>query len=285
MKELTTHQAAPDADWRVVIDASQRRKLVSLSELWEFRDLLMLLVKRDISVRYRQTALGVLWAVLQPLGMVAIFSIVFGRLARMPSDGVPYALYAFAGLLPWQFFSLAITSASMSVVNSRNLVTKVYFPRLIVPVAAIGAPMLDLLVATGIMTVMTLWYGRSLPGDLIILLPLFYLLTALTAIGVGSFIAALNVAYRDFRNMMPFLTSAWMFATPVIYPPSIIPEKYASWIYLNPMAGIISGIRSAWFDLPFNYGGMALSAAVSLLMLSVGMSYFRATERRIADIV
>lgn len=268
----------------VVIDAESPRRGLDLRELWRYRDLWLLLVRRDISVRYRQTALGVLWAVLQPVAQMLIFTIIFGRFARMPSEGIPYSLYAFAALLPWLFFSTAFNSIGSSLVGSGTLITKVYFPRLVAPLAAIGAPCVNLAVSTAFMLLLMAWKGHW-PSAQIVWLPLLYLLTAMIAIGVGTLIAALAVAYRDFRNLMQPLILAWMFLTPVIYPPTIVPEQWRWLLQLNPMTGVVGGARSAWFGLPFDLPALAVSISMALLLLFVGLAYFRRAERRFADII
>lgn len=268
----------------VIIDASKPRLGLNVREIWRYRDLLYVLAKRDISVRYRQTALGALWAILQPLGTMLIFTLIFGRLARMPSDGVPYSLFAFAGLLPWIFFASALSSVGTSVVSSSNLVTKVYFPRLIIPMAAIGAPFLDLVISTGFMFVLMMYHGYW-PTLNLLWLPCLFLLAALTAIGVGTLIAALTVSYRDFRHLLQPLITFWLFLTPVIYPPSIVPEQWRWLLFLNPMSGVVGAIRSAWFGHPFDLQAVGASIAISLLLLWIGISYFRSVERRFADII
>lgn len=268
----------------VVIDSARPPRGLNLREIWRYRDLLLLLIRRDISVRYRQTALGVLWAVLQPIGQMLIFSLIFGRLARMPSDGVPYSLFAFAGLLPWLFFSNSFNAVGSSLVGSSNLISKVYFPRLVVPLAAVGAPCVDLAIST-ICMFLLMFYQGYWPSLQILWLPALFALTAITAVGVGTLIAALVVAYRDFRNLMQPMIMAWMFLTPVIYPPTIVPEHWRWVLYFNPMAGIVNAIRSAWFGRPFDFFSLGLSAGISLLMLMIGLSYFRSVERRFADII
>lgn len=268
----------------IIIEAKAGRSGWQLQELWRYRDLLLLLAKRDVTIRYRQTLLGAAWALLQPLATVGIFTLIFGRLAGMPSDGIPYSLFAFAGLLPWLFFSSALNAAGNSVVNSSNLVTKVYFPRLIIPVSAIGAPLVDLAITMTFMLVMLWYHGMSLTLQILWLPPLL-LLTALTAIGMGTLVAALTVNYRDFRHILPPLTTLWMFMTPIIYPASLIPEDWRWLLFLNPMSGIVGGIRSAWFGTEFDLLALGYSTSIAVLFLIVGISYFRVTERRFADIV
>jgi lipopolysaccharide transport system permease protein len=269
---------------RIVIDAARPRKSLDLRELWRYRDLLYVLMRRDIAVRYRQTALGVLWAILQPLMTMLIFTVIFGRLARMPSEGLPYSLFAFAGLLPWIFFANTLNAVGNSVVNSSNLVTKVYFPRLIIPLAAIGAPCLDLLITTLFMCLLMLYMGY-VPAWTALWLPVLFLAAALTAVGVGTLIAALMVSYRDFRHMLQPMITFWLFATPVIYPPTIVPEDWRWLLFLNPMAGIVTAIRSAWFGLPFDLPALGLSLAVTAFLLGIGLAHFRSVERRFADII
>lgn len=268
----------------VIIDASKPQHGLNVQEIWRYRDLLFVLARRDIAVRYRQTALGALWAILQPLFTMLIFTLIFGRLARMPSDGVPYSLFAFAGLIPWIFFASALNAVGTSVVSSSNLVTKVYFPRLIIPIAAVGAPFIDLLISTAFMFVLMIYRGY-MPAVSVLWLPCLFLLTALTAVGVGTLIAALTVSYRDFRHLLHPLITFWLFLTPVIYPPSIVPENIRWLLFLNPMAGIVDAMRSAWFGHPFDLQSLGLSVGISFLMVWIGIFYFRSVERRFADII
>jgi lipopolysaccharide transport system permease protein len=255
-----------------------------LRELIEYRDLLYVLARRDIAVRYRQSALGVLWAVLQPLGTMLIWSVIFGRIMKIPADGVPYPLFAFAGLIPWLFFSNSISSAGSSVINTPNLITKVYFPRLVIPLAALGAPMLDFCVSSVLMLLLAFWYG-FVPGYALFYLPLLLAIAAMAAVGVGSFFAAMAVSYRDFRHLLPFLTMSWLFLTPIIYPTSFVPEEWRTLLYVNPMAGIVDGMRAIWLGTPLNLHGLMLSTIVSALLFIFGIQRFYALERRFADVV
>ena len=248
------------------------------------RDLLLVLARRDIASRYRQSALGVLWAVLQPLGTMAIFSIIFGRLIGVPSGGVPYPLFAFAGLLPWQFFAGSINAAGTSVINTPNLITKVYFPRLVIPAAALGAPLLDFAVSSVLMLLLAAHYSVW-PSLRLLAVPGFLLLAAIAAMGVGSFVAAMAVAYRDFRHLLPFMTQSLMFLTPVIYPARMIPASLQPLLALNPMTGVVNGMRWAWLGSEVDWRQIGLSAAVAVLLAVFGMGYFRAVERRFADVV
>lgn len=280
-----TQIRAEAAIQEITISADRSRgSLLGFGELIQYRDLLLVLARRDISVRYRQSALGALWAVLQPLGTMLIFSVVFGRLLHLPSDGVPYPLFAFAGLLPWQFFASSINACGTSVINTPNLITKVYFPRLVIPIAAMGAPMLDFLVSLALMFILALSYGVQ-PSVQLLTVPLLMMIAVIAALGVGSFIAAMAVSYRDFRHVLPFLTTSWMFLTPVIYPPNFVPEAWRTLLYLNPMAGVVGGVRAAWFGTPFDSMALALSTAAAIILFIGGVSYFRSVERRFADLV
>jgi lipopolysaccharide transport system permease protein len=267
-----------------LIQAQAKSRLFSLRELWDYRDLLFLLARRDVAVRYRQAALGMAWAVLQPLGTVLILSVVFGHVVRVSSDDVPYPLFLFAAYLPWQFFSSSLTATGDSISRNPNLITKVYFPRLLIPVAAMGAPLVDMAVATVLMAVLMLIYGQAL-GPAILWLPLIYLIAAMIALGVGSFVAAMSVSYRDFRHILPFIILSWYWLTPVIYPLTMVPEKWRIFWYLNPMTGVVGGLRAAWFGHPQDFTALAISLAWGLLLLWAGVSCFRRMERRFADVI
>lgn len=256
---------------------------IDWSELWESRELLVFLILRDIKVRYKQTVLGVAWAVLQPLFTMVIFTIIFGRFAKIPSDGLPYAVFVFAGLLPWTFFSNALSQASQSLVNQQALLTKIYLPRLFVPAAPIGGGLIDLGVSFGVFACIMFFY-RSTPGWGVLALPFLVLLTAVAALGVGLALAALTVTYRDFRYVVPFMIQSWMYLSPVIYPVSIVPQEWHWVLALNPMAGIIDAFRSSLFGLPWNPLTLAVSTASALILLAYGLFYFRKTERRFADV-
>lgn len=267
-----------------IVDAARPRRGIDLRELWRYRDLLIVLAHRDIAVRYRQTVLGVLWAILLPVSTMVVFTVVFGRLAKLPSDGIPYSLFALAGLLPWIFFSTALNAIAMSVVASGNLISKVYFPRLIVPAAALGAPLVDLLVASAFFLVLLAAQGYW-PSASALVIPLLFVTTALTALGVGTLIAALMVSYRDFRHLIQPMLLLWLFLTPVVYPLKLVPEAWRWLLWLNPLAGTIEGIRAAWFGLPFDVPAIVASFAVSLALLWIGVAFFRSVERRFADII
>ena len=257
---------------------------IDFPELWRHRELIWVLVERDIKVRYKQTVLGFAWAIIQPLALMLVFSIFFGRLAKMPADGLPYPIFVYAGLLPWTFFANAITSSAGSLVTSSNLVSKVYFPRLIIPIASAGSGLADFAVATVVLLVMMLWYGIGW-GPNLLLAPLLVAGTVFIALGVGIALAALTVTYRDFRYVVAFLVQFWMFATPVVYPASLVPPEWRWFLFLNPMAGFIEGFRAAFLGLPFDWPAMAISLAVAIALFLAGAAYFEKVERRFADII
>jgi lipopolysaccharide transport system permease protein len=257
---------------------------LNLRELWSYRELLYFLTWRDIKVRYKQTVLGVAWAVLQPVVSMVVFTLFFGRLAHMPSDGVPYPIFAYAGLLPWTFVSNAVSGAGDSLVGSAALVTKVYFPRLVIPCAAVCAALVDFAIASVILFAMMICYGVSFHWRMLMLAPLAAI-AALLAAAVGMWMSALNVKYRDVRYALPFLIQVWMFATPIIYPASIVPERWRWLMGFNPLTGVIEGFRSALFGLPFHWGDAAAGAAIALADLVYSAYAFRRMERKFADIV
>ena len=257
---------------------------LDLRSVWAYREQLYFLTWRDLKVRYKQTALGAAWAVLQPTLMMLVFTLFFGRLAGMPSDGVPYPLFAYAGLLPWTFFSNAVSGSGNSLVGSSHLITKVYFPRMIIPAAAVGAGLADLLLGFVVLVPLMLYYGVAPGAHLVMLVPLV-LLAALLALGVGMWMSALNVKYRDVRFALPFLIQLWMFASPVIYPLSQVPQGWRWVMALNPLTGVIQGFRSALLGQPFDWGALAASAAVTLAALVYAAYSFRRMEKSFADIV
>lgn len=268
-----------------VIQASRGWRALDLRELWRFRELTYFLAWRDVKVRYKQTALGAAWAVLQPLLAMLIFSIFFGRLAKLPSDGIPYPLFAFVGVLPWTFFANAATTSGQSLVSNTNLVSKVYFPRLVVPMAAVFAALVDLAIGF-VLLLGLLMFFRAPAGPQLGMLPLFVVLAVATALGVGIWLSALDVQYRDVRYAIPFLIQIWLFATPVVYPSSLVPEPYRAILGLNPMAGVVEGFRWALLGNPHPpFGLLLVSALVVLLLLSSGILYFRRMERIFADVI
>jgi lipopolysaccharide transport system permease protein len=268
----------------VVIQPTGNWRLVSLKDLWAYRELLFFLTWRDVKVRYKQTALGATWAILQPLFMMIIFTIFFGRLAGVDSAGIPYPLFALAGLVPWTFFSNAITASGNSLVGSSNLITKVYFPRLIVPAAAMLAGLVDFALAFVLFCVLMIYYGVA-PTAHILFLPVLILLTALFALGVGTWMAALNVKYRDVRFALPFLIQLWLFVSSVILPSSALGPKWRWILMFNPMSGIIEGYRSALFGLPFDWTAIGIAAAITVVVLFYAIFSFGRVERSFADII
>jgi lipopolysaccharide transport system permease protein len=268
----------------VSIRAGGRGAPIDLKSLWDYRELLYFLTWRDVKVRYKQTALGAAWAIIQPLFTMVIFTIFFGNLAKVPSDGIPYPIFAYAALLPWTFFSNAITSSGNSLVGSAHLITKVYFPRMIIPGAAVAAGLIDLLVAFVILIIMMIYYGVGVTWNLL-MIPALVLLTTLLAIGVGMWTSALNVKYRDIRYALPFGIQLTMFATPIIYPVSLVPERWRWAFNLNPLTGIIEGFRASFFGRPFNWPALAFSAAITLALLVYAAYHFKRMERTFADIV
>ncbi len=258
---------------------------INFRELWQFRELLYFFVWRDIKIRYKQTAIGAAWAVLQPVMTMMVFTLFFGRLAKMPSGGVPYPIFYLSALLPWTYFSGALTNATQSIVEKQGVITKVYFPRLVLPLAALISGLLDFGIAFVVLLGMMAYY-RMVPGPAILLFPCFLLLAVLTALGVGLWLSALNALYRDVRHIVPFLVQFWMFASPVVYPSSLVPARWR-WLYgLNPMAGVIEGFRWAITGRaqPPNVM-LAASTGMVLLLVVGGAMFFKRMEGTIADVV
>lgn len=256
-----------------------------VGELWEYRQLLYFLVWRDIKVRYKQTVIGAAWAILQPVLAMVVFSVFFGYLARMPSDDVPYPLFAYCGLLPWQLFAHALGESANSLVANQNLITKVFFPRLIVPLASVTAGLVDFVIAFLVLLGMLAYY-RITPTAAVLALPWFLLLAVATALSVGVWLSALSVRYRDVRFTIPFLTQLWLFATPVVYPSSLVPESWRVLYGLNPMAGVVDSFRWALLGRTAGPGPLlAVSVAVVAALLVSGLYYFRRMEQTFADVV
>jgi lipopolysaccharide transport system permease protein len=258
--------------------------MLNWRELWAYRELFWVLTMRDIKVRYKQSVLGAAWAIIRPLTAMVIFSVVFGKLAKMPSDGLPYPIFVYAGLLPWTFFSSAITVSAQSLVGSSHLVSKVYFPRLIIPLSALGACLVDLLVSTVILLLMMLWYGVGWSTNLLAI-PLLLAVIVIAALGVGTILSALTVSYRDFTHITPFLVQIWMFLTPIIFPVSLVPPHWQWLLYLNPLTGIVEGFRAAFLGRPLDLVSIAFSAGLSIATLIIGIAYFEKAERRFADVI
>jgi lipopolysaccharide transport system permease protein len=255
-----------------------------LREVWEYRDLLSMLVWRDLQVRYRQAVLGVAWAVIQPVTAVIVFSLVFGRFARVPSDGLPYPAFSYTGMLVWSYVAHAVTQAAQSLPANVNLVTRTYVPRVVIPLAAIVAGLPDLAIALLVLAPLLAWYG-IVPGAGVVLVPALLLLAVGVALALGLWLSALNVRYRDVRHALPFLMQVWLFATPVVYPASMMPGRWRMAVALNPMAGVVEGLRSALLGSPFPGDLVLCSAAVTLLLLVSGAVYFRRAEQRFADVI
>lgn len=256
-----------------------------LKELWEYRELLYFLTWRDIKVRYKQTVLGAAWAIIQPFFTMVVFSIFFGYLAKVPSNGLPYPIFAYCALLPWQLFAHSLTESSNSLVANERLITKVYFPRLVIPISAVLAGLVDFAIAFVILLVMMFYYGIA-PTMAILTLPLFVLLAVVTALAVGLWLSALNVQYRDVRYTIPFLTQFWLFVTPIAYPSSLVPEQWRALYGLNPMAGVVEGFRWALLGTSQAPGMLLLVSIVVVVgLLAGGLFYFRRMEKTFADVV
>jgi lipopolysaccharide transport system permease protein len=261
-------------------------RVLPVGELWRYRDLLWLLAMRDVRVRYKQTVLGVLWAVIQPVVTMVVLHVFFGRLMGVAErvGESAYPVFLFAGLVPWTLFASAVAGTSASLVNEAALLRKVYFPRLVTPVAALGAPLVDYAIACGVLLVMAAGFGVGATWR-VVLLPALVLSTVAAVLGVGVTLAGLTVSYRDFRHVVPFLVQTWFFLTPVIYPVSIVPERWRWVVSLNPMAGTIEAFRAAVLGTAIDYGAWGVSAGVSVAMLGVGLWWFARVERRFADVV
>ena len=258
---------------------------LNLRDLWEYRELLYFLVWRDVKVRYKQTVIGAGWAIIQPFMTMVVFSIFFGNLAKVPSDGIPYPVFAYAALLPWTLFAHALTESSNSLVANQNLITKVYFPRLVIPMSAVLAGLVDFAIAFVVLLGMMFYY-RIVPTAAVVTLPLFLLLAVATALAVGLWLSALNVQYRDVRYTIPFLTQFWLFATPIAYSSSLVPEQWRALYGLNPMAGVVEGFRWALLGKAGGTGSLVIvSALVVGVLLVGGLVYFRRMEKTFADVV
>ena len=284
--ELQATKLQPIADVSVIrIEPSRGWVSIELSELWTYRELLYFLIWRDVKVRYKQTVIGIGWAILQPLLTMVVFTMIFGNFAKIPSDGLPYPVFAFTALLPWNLFAGALNRCTLSLVGSANLITKVYFPRLIVPVSAIISGIIDFAIAFVFLLGLMLWF-HIVPTWGAIALPIFLLLTLITALAVGLWLSALDVRYRDVGHAIPFLIQIWMFLSPVAYPLSVVPEKWRLLYSLNPMVGVIEGFRWALLgkESP-DFKVIAVSTAVVVALLLSGLVYFKRIERTFADVV
>ncbi len=269
----------------VVIEAAKSWSPIDWADIFAHRDLLYFLAWRDLKVRYKQTVLGVAWAILQPIFMMLIFTLLFGRLAGLSSKlSVPYPLFALAGLVPWTFFATAVSTSGNSVVSNTNLITKVYFPRILIPIASVAAAFVDFALSFVVLLAMMLYY-RVGPRSGILMIPPLVLLTFLFALGVGMLFAALNVKYRDMRFVLPFLIQLWLFVSAVIVPMSVLPQKWRWAIALNPMSGIIEGYRAALFGQPFDWKALGVAAAITCAVLVYSAYSFRRMEKNFADVI
>lgn len=281
------HQASPTLPDEpfITIEPSTSWVAIRLGDLWEYRELLYFLIWRDVKVRYKQTLLGTVWTVLQPLLATLIFTVFFGILAGVKTDGVPYPIFAFSGLMIWTFFANAVIKSSNSLVGSAQLITKVYFPRLLIPVAAVGTGLVDLAISFVVLLAMMIYYHVAITWN-ILLLPVLILLVMLFALGVGLWLSAMNVKYRDVGQLVPFLIQMWMFASPVIFPPTLVPEKWRWLLILNPLTGLIDGFRASVLGRGGFYGpALALSCAVTIALLVYSAYSFRRMEKTFADLV
>jgi lipopolysaccharide transport system permease protein len=274
----------PDHVRHALIKSEEAGVQLNLSELWYYRELLYFLTLRDVKVRYKQTLMGLAWVIIQPLTTMLLFTLVFNRFVRLDTGPLPYPLFALSGLLLWLFFANAVTNSTSSLVSNANLITKVYFPRMFIPAASVGAGLVDLAVAFLLLIVLFFYYGVTLTMN-ILLLPLFILLMTLLALAVGLLSAALTVKYRDLRHALPFIIQLWMFASPVIYPTSIVPERWKWLLRINPVAGIIEGFRASLTGRPFDWLHLFVSAAMTLALLACSIYLFRRFEDTFADVV
>ncbi|HET7457765.1 MAG TPA: ABC transporter permease [Gemmatimonadaceae bacterium] len=276
--------AADDAQPLLVIEPQHGFVRLDPRELWHYRDLLYFLTWREISLRYKQTVLGFAWAIIQPLMTMVVFTVFLGRLAKMPSDGIPYPIFSYLGLLPWTYFANGLTRSGTSLVSNSQLLSKVYFPRLLIPLSGVLSAVVDFVVALAVLIGLMFWYGIHPKASIVLLVPLT-LLTAVAAMGVGMWLAALNVKYRDVTHAVPFLIQVWMYATPVVYPASVVPERWRPLFALNPLAGIIEAFRAATLGRPISWSLLGVSAVSTLVALLLGLWQFGRMERTFADVV
>ena len=282
--ELNQVTSIPNKKVLIVNDADQPAGVINLRELWRYRDLLYFLIWRDIKVRYKQAVMGAMWAIIQPLGMMLVFAVFFGLFIGVPADGMPHTLFFYCGLMPWVFFSSGVSVGSVSLINSSNLITKVYFPRVIVPAAAVGSLFIDLLITCAILLALGLYYGISW-SPVLVMFPLMLILTVMLALDLAIWLAALTVKYRDIRHALPFVLQVWMFVTPIIYPVSVIPGKWRWIIYLNPLTGIVEGIRSSLTGRSVNWIAIAFSACITLFTIPLAIKAFQRIEKSFADLI
>jgi lipopolysaccharide transport system permease protein len=268
----------------IIIESSKAWVPVNLPDLWAYRELLYFLVWRDIKVRYKQTLLGALWAILQPLTTMIVFTYFFGKLARIPTDGIPYPIFFYTGLLLWTYFSSAVTNGANSLLGNTNLITKVYFPRLVIPAAAVGAGLLDFAIASVLLIGFLIYYSFPVTWGYLMLLPLV-MLTTLFGLGMGVWLSALNVRYRDVRHALSFLIQIWMFVSPIIYPSTLVPEEWRWVMILNPFTGIVENFRAALFGSGFHWLALAYSTVFTLVLLVFAAYKFKRMERYFAEYI
>jgi lipopolysaccharide transport system permease protein len=268
----------------IINESNDSLATLNLKEIWASRELLYFLTWRDIKVRYKQTAMGAAWAIIQPLFMMLVFAVFFGIFIGVPTDGLPFMLFFYCGLMPWTFFAGAVSAGSGSLIGSSNLITKIYFPRVIVPTAAVGALLVDMLITLAILVGLGIYYGIHFTRYWA-MLPVLILMTIVLAFEFGVWLSALTVKYRDIRHALPFVLQLWMFLTPIVYPLSVIPDKWRWVMYFNPLTGIVEGIRSVFTAQPFNWTAMAFSTAAMVLMLFSSLYTFRRIEKSFADLI
>jgi len=274
-----------ETDALLIIEPSPAWRTVDLGEVWRYRELLYFFVWRDVKVRYKQTVLGISWAIIQPLFAMIVFAFFFGRVAKLPSDGIPYPLFTYAGLLPWTFFANGLGTGSQSVLSNANLVTKVYFPRLLVPISAILTGIVDFALALLMLAPLLIWKHTMPAAESLFFVPLSIGIAFLFVFGLSTWLSAMVVRYRDIRHVVPFVIQIWMFATPIVYPLSFIPQKWRWAVSLNPMVPVVEAFRSSIFGRPVEVGGLLYALVVSLVLIVTGSIYFRRLERLFADVM
>lgn len=268
----------------VVNDAASVLPSFAPRDLWAYRELLLFLTWRDVKVRYKQTAMGAAWAIIQPLFIVLIFAVFFGLLVGVPTEGMPYLVFYYCGLLPWTFFANAVSQSSLSLVNNANLINKVYFPRTLIPTAAVGSGLIDLLISSAILMGLVVYYRMGMTLS-VLMLPVLIALTVLLSLGLGIWLAALTVKYRDVRHALPFVLQLWMFLTPIIYPLEVVPAKWRWLMFFNPLTGIVEGMRAALTGRGFDWSALSLAALATLLIFCAAIYSFQRIEKTFADLI
>lgn len=272
-------------NFEIIIKPQKKWFNLNLKELWLYRELAFIFAWRDIKVRYKQTALGIIWAILQPIMTVAIFSFFFGKLAKLPSDGIPYPVFAFVGIVFWNYFSISLTGSSNTINENENIIKKVYFPRLILPMSSAITPLIDLFISLSVLVILMLYYGFVPSLFSVVFVPFLLIISFLASAGLGLFLASINLKYRDVRYALPFFIQILMYLTPVIYPSSIVGAKYQWIMALNPMTGIIEAARAVFFNVnPINFHLLFISVGISVALFLFGMFRFKKTERFFADL-